>query len=202
VAVDERGLRQAYSAGYAGRRLPDRLAEDSTAAAIYEQGRDDAEAGRPADEHLTSLGTQPKKAPAKAAAKKPANTRPAKRSRRSGQYRKGGFRGRARDLAGHPGTLGTGSGGGLLLAVFIYPIVLAVLQHGPSGATDWLKAKFFNNATPPGTEDVAQPVNGQYPVLDPKTGKTIGHIDPATGQLLPGPVPPNNATPQRHPGTV
>jgi len=43
-----------------------------------------------------------------------------------------------------------GDGGGLLMAVFLYPIALAGLTRGPSGITAWLNAKFFNKvATPP-----------------------------------------------------
>lgn len=51
---------------------------------------------------------------------------------------------RARDLARHPATLGTGTGGGLLLAVFAYPLAVSVLKYGPTGPGRWLRAKFLN----------------------------------------------------------
>lgn len=55
-------------------------------------------------------------------------------------------KGAAADLVEHPATLGS-DGGGLMLAIFIYPIVLAILQHGPNGAVLWLKAKFLNQGS-------------------------------------------------------
>jgi hypothetical protein len=42
-----------------------------------------------------------------------------------------------------------GDAGGVMLAIFAYPILLAMLEHGPAGLTLWLNAKFFNKV--PGT---------------------------------------------------
>lgn len=60
---------------------------------------------------------------------------------------------RARDLARHPATLGTGTGGGLLLAIFIYPLAVSVLKYGPTGPGRWLRAKFLNQG--PGGAPIA-----------------------------------------------
>lgn len=41
-----------------------------------------------------------------------------------------------------------GSAGGLLLALMVYPAVIAYLNYGPSGFKLWYKAKFLNQAGP------------------------------------------------------
>lgn len=43
----------------------------------------------------------------------------------------------------------TGSFGGLLLALFLYPVVLAGIKSGPSGSLAWIEAKFLNRVTAP-----------------------------------------------------
>lgn len=160
MAASERELSDAYRAGFNRKPLPDALAGDSAARSLHAQGEDDRDAGRPRDEHMWNLGRETsgdaphtatksggKRSSAKPSASAPAAKKRTGRTRRTGQFSTLGQRGR--DLFSRPATLG-GDGGGLLLAVFAYPIVLAILQHGPAGATDWLKAKFLNIDTHPG----------------------------------------------------
>lgn len=50
-----------------------------------------------------------------------------------------------------------GTPGGVLLALILYPVVLAGIQHGPTGVRNWFTAKFFNKAPgdTSGTADAA-----------------------------------------------
>ena len=156
--ASESQIGAAYRAGYAGKPIPAATADDSFAVAAHEQGTQDREFGRPPDERLSALGNKPAEKPAASTGpvSKPPRTSPrgggrgssSRSGTRSGTPRRAGktFRGRARDLVRSPATLG-GDGGGLLLAVFAYPLVLTVLQHGPAGIGSWLRAKFLNDET-------------------------------------------------------
>lgn len=167
MAASERELGDAYRAGWNRKPLPEALASDSTAHGLYLQGQDDRDAGRPKDPNMWNLGRPSSgddsgEAPANSTRQKRSggtrspggkttgraysarSSQPRKRS--SGKYRPK-LASSARQLVTHPASLG-GDGGGLMLAVFAYPIVLAILQHGPEGAVIWLKAKFLNQGSP------------------------------------------------------
>src|SRR5690606_2316444 len=66
---------------------------------------------------------------------------------------------------------GGSAAGGLFLAVFLYPIALALLQHGPAGLGMWMRAKFLNRV-----DSVPQPTDGGGPL-----GKIQGPTVPKTG---------------------
>lgn len=93
--------------------------------------------------------------------------------------------------------VGGGTGGGLLLAVFAYPIGMAILKSGPSGATDWLKAKFLNKVPAvPATGQSTDPSKPYY--VDPKakpgqpgSGKWPNGV-PIPGQPQPAPNIPGS----------
>ncbi len=55
-----------------------------------------------------------------------------------------------------------GTTGGILIAIWVYPILLAMLEHGPAGATMWLKAKFLND-TGSGAPGSQQPASSNTP---------------------------------------
>ena len=56
---------------------------------------------------------------------------------------------RVRRFAKNPSGLG-GDGGGVILALWLYPLVLAIVQEGTAGPGQWLRAKFLNvQGTPP-----------------------------------------------------
>lgn len=126
-------LRGAYHAGTG----QDRHLKDA-----YDQGRKDVAPTEPA-------------APAKPAATKPAQTRPARRRARTPGYVQRAFSPRAagaRVARTAPGrvvarSVGAGDSGGLLLALVVYPIVLATVRYGADGPVRWFRAKWLNETT-------------------------------------------------------
>ena len=82
----------------------------------------------------TGAGASPRSAPRR---------RPSDTPRRRPAGRGGGRDRRLLPAASRMVGLG-GDGGGLLLAFWLYPLALAVLQHGIRGPGMWLRAKFLN----------------------------------------------------------
>lgn len=135
-------MQVAYNTGATGKPAPAWAQRDRGYARAYARGRQSAgldtedDAG---DEQPAAPTTTPTK-PAQRPAPRAPRSRPRARSRgRIPRGRRGGMTGW---FTGRGGT-----GGGLLLAIFAYPIGLAVLQRGPAGAGVWFKAKFLNNET-------------------------------------------------------
>jgi hypothetical protein len=143
----------ARAAGKSGKSLPSWAAAEPRLRAAYFEG-----AGTADPEATETPETQPQRSPKKtggsrssANAARPSGSRTRKagaatRRRWQQQSRiESGARSAAGQLRAHPLSLGSGSAGGLMLAVFVYPIVLNLLQGGPPYAVAWLKAKFLND---------------------------------------------------------
>lgn len=161
ASIDTADLtRIARAAGQSGKPEPDFAKADPKAHAAYRAG-----AGLPDDIIPEPPAAPPQTTPAGTGGTRTPGTRSQTgrggSSGRSGsrkpRARKSGRTGRRSSVGGKLSRatgIGGGTGGGLLLAVFAYPIGVAILQNGPSGATDWLKAKFLNKVP-------AVPVKGQ-----------------------------------------
>lgn len=197
---------QAYDLGYAGESLPS--GADAGQRGAYELGVDDRANGRPhagAGDVLRAAQIGRDAIPASEAppARTPARARPAgggrrasgrpasrPRPRSSAQQARAARQGQAFGsrlgrLATRPSSLG-GDGGGMLLAIFVYPLVLAVIQHGPSGVTSWLKAKFLNSQPAlPATE--TNPYNQPSTVPGAPGSGTPNRFP--NGQQIPGTAP-------------
>lgn len=150
-------MKVAQNIGASGKAAPREITGDPDYLRAYRNGRRsaglDVPNDEPADEAPQEVADVPAQPPA--AAPRP-RTRARTRSRRRGGVT-GWFTGRG------------GTGGGLLLAIFAYPIGLAVLQHGPSGAGMWFKAKFLNNET---TQQPATPGNSGATAFPPPGSST------------------------------
>jgi hypothetical protein len=197
---------QAYNLGYAGEALP--AGADGGQRGAFELGVDDAANGRPhagAGDVLRAAGmgrdaAGPEEPPARTSARgrpagggqRPSSGRPASRSPRAPSSqaraaRQGQATGsRLGKLITHPASLG-GDGGGLLLAIFLYPLALAVIQHGPSGVTSWLKAKFLNSQPALPTTETNNPYH-QPPSVPGAPGSGTPNRLP-NGQQIPGTAP-------------
>lgn len=186
--------RIAYAAGYSGKPAPDGLSAGALGA--HRLGMDDHDNGRAKapngdiekaahtaelaerQERKNIANDKPKKAPAKKAAPPVASgSRKPKRVRDQlpgGQQVAGKFTGNSN----------WGDGGGLLMAVFLYPIALAMLTRGPTGLTAWLNAKFFNKvATAAGKGPGPNGGNVLAPGALPP-GVTITPPAPPTGHTI------------------
>lgn len=164
----------AYRAGYAGRGRPRSAEGDSFAESAYSQGVEDRETGRPADARLSVLGRHKSSgggpAPSSAAdggKQPPAGSAPGAAARsarpRGAGKSKGGSVGMFRYGQGGRLKVG-GDAGGFTLAIFLYPIVLSMIQYGAAGPGMWMRAKFLNKTTPrPG--GVEPPSNKQGTAL-------------------------------------
>lgn len=136
-----------------GQRRPPqpRTARPAKAAAATREPAD-AATRKPAD-----AAAAPSKTPARRQPRPAPNRRRRTRLPARGRAR----RGSARNLLLHPATLGTPAGGGLILALFLYPLALASLKYGAAGIPMWLEAKFLNKTpTPP---EPAPPGAGSQP---------------------------------------
>lgn len=141
-------LRAAYAAAGGKQTEPDRKADDDGSTPTQED-RTPARRERPV--------RQKQEPPTPVAAPQP--SRPARATNRAGRAG-GGYATRAfspRAAAGRvaqsrPGrairrTVGAGDSGGLLLAIVVYPVVLATFKYGASGPGDWFRAKWLNQPT-------------------------------------------------------
>jgi len=151
-----RSRAEAYNLGAAGENAPDWVMSDEPLREAFEQGKADGDhplvagpthGGRtktvpkkwtPTTVPFQSFSDEEKKAPARTSApptssgpapgSKPATTRPTTSTIGSGP----------------------GDGGGLLLAILLYPLLISTAKYGASGPGMWLKAKFLNQvSTPP-----------------------------------------------------
>lgn len=159
-------MQVAHNTGAAGKDAPAWITGDRDYLRAYNRGRQSAglDMDEPAEQAeqaetqpVADVPAQPPAAAprprARARTRRPrARTRPRRRGAVTGW-----FTGRG------------GTGGGLLLAVFAYPIGLAVLQHGPAGAGMWFKAKFLNNET---TQQPATPGNSGATAFPPPGSST------------------------------
>ena len=100
-----------------------------------------------------------------------------RKPRRTGTRRGGASSPRPAGPVPLPRTLskmaGGSAAGGLFLAIFLYPIALAVFQHGGAGFGMWLRAKFLNQVS-----DVPQPTDGGGP-LTKRQGPIVPKGPPA-----------------------
>ncbi len=131
---------------------------------------------------------RPRRARATGGGKKPAASR-GRRTRRGGASSP-----RPAGPIPLPRTLSRAAGGsaagGLFLAIFLYPIALAIFQNGPAGFGTWLRAKFLNQVS-----DVPQPTDGGGPLT-----KIQGPTVPKTGPGSPGYTP--STPPVNQPGVA
>lgn len=151
-----RSRAEAYNLGAAGENAPEWVSDDSALLDAFEQGKADGD--RPTSFHppankpepksrspklKTSAKTAPPRAATKApapAAQPPAPPAPAPAT-----------------PAGPPSPTSTteaggrGTGGGVLLAILLYPLLMATVKYGPQGPLMWIQAKFLNKVTTPGT---------------------------------------------------
>lgn len=171
-------LRGAYHAG----RGSDRHLADAA-----EQGRRDREA-----EH----GSQAKADREKAVAKRPVRqtaprqARPAAITTAPAPRRTPGYVQRAfsptaagRRLANtRPGraigsTVAAGDSGGLLLALVLYPVVLATVRYGAAGPGDWFRAKWLNQTTGQGSfgPNNPKPMPNPFPNANSQPNRRAPH---------------------------
>lgn len=132
-------MQVAYNTGAAGKTAPPWVTRDRDYARAFARGRQSA--GLENEDQ-----PDPTPAPTTPGPRRPISprSRPRARSRSRSRFRVP--RGRRGAVTGWFTGRG-GTGGGLLLAVFAYPIGLAVLQHGSAGAGMWFKAKFLNKTS-------------------------------------------------------
>lgn len=131
----------------AGRPVPDALrnASEKPGSTGNEKTAPEAVSRPDAGGRSAGAGATPRPAPSRRPADIPRQSR---KPRRSGRRRAG----RALDVTSNAAGrrvsrlagLGGGDGGGLLLAFWLYPLALAVLQQGAKGPGIWLRAKFLN----------------------------------------------------------
>lgn len=154
VSVDRASmLKVAKNLGQAGKPLPPEMANDPAYLAAHDQGSADGDRG--AQFHPPA----PKRAPAKKkfAPKPPADDQWSdatttesqslqRRNRATAAAVNAPRQGFALANAFTPATLG-GDGGGLLLALVLYPLVIATIQHGAAGPGLWFRAKWLNETT-------------------------------------------------------
>lgn len=137
----ERGdlVKIAAQKGKAGRPMPDWVRDDPALTKAY---NDAAGVASPSAEPAPAR-TRPA-----APARKPAATRSAAPRRRSssrpGYLTRAFSPAAAAQRVGAGGLAGAGDGGGLLLAVVIYPLALATLKYGAKGPGMWFRAKWLN----------------------------------------------------------
>lgn len=181
----------AYQAGVEGESAPDWVVGDDQLMAQWTQGEQAGARG---------VVPAPKKAPAKKApvkkAPRPAVTRPGPGSKTPPAPAKTPSPLTSLNKAGAR-LQGAGDGGGLLLALVVYPIVLSVIKYGAAGPGMWFKAKFLNRTTsspaslPEGTATGTTQVFGNLGVQG--VGNALGvpsssGVSNATGQILPSAV--------------
>lgn len=167
----------AYAMGLDGTPAADWVKNDPRFFRAYKSGLDKRGAPKPP---ASSAGSS--KPPA--AAKRPASTRPARRPRRSSRpgYLSRAFSpSRAADRLGASKVMAAGDGGGLLLALVVWPLVLATIQHGAKGPKLWFDAKWLNKV--PGDEYAPMPGPARHSRGDPgsphaKPGRTYYKIAP------------------------
>jgi hypothetical protein len=155
------------------------------------------------------FGGPPRRRPSRK--KRPARTRPVRRSSssaRPGYVRRAFSPKAAANRIGATKVARAGDGGGLLLALVLYPLLLATIQHGAAGPKLWFEAKWLNKGDDPagtggprrhsiGDPNSPRPVPGKrYWRIDPKTGHY--QIVDSNGRRVPGipefPTPPAGVT--------
>lgn len=97
-------------------------------------------------------------------------------------------------LASNPATLG-GDGGGLFLALWLYPLVLATLQHGASGPGIWMRAKFLNIGTSDGKPAKPKLPGPTTPGGSGGAGGKFGSGGGGLGPMVGGTFPPPAVAP-------
>jgi hypothetical protein len=112
---------EAFNLGAAGENAPDWVMADPSLLAAFDQGQADGARG-PAFHPPTDKP----KAPSSPAPRPPASS--------------GGGKTTTTTKSGSDGS-------GMLLALLVYPMFLALVKSGPSGVGVWLRAKFLNQTT-------------------------------------------------------
>lgn len=134
----------AYAMGLDGATAPSWVKGDVTHFRAYKRGLDER-GGPAAAPHL------PTRAPSRAARARSAGNRI--QSSSPAQYAGRAFSPRAayqRAAAPHVERISrAGDGGGLFLALVLYPAFVAVAKYGPSGLGLWFRAKWLNNGAGP-----------------------------------------------------
>lgn len=97
-------------------------------------------------------------------------------------------------LVSNPATLG-GDGGGLFLALWLYPLVLATLQHGASGPGIWMRAKFLNIGTSDGKPAKPKLPGPTTPGGSGGAGGKFGSGGGGLGPMVGGTFPPPAVAP-------
>jgi len=182
----------AQQLGQKGTPMPDWVRGNPSYVAAYDQGAGDGERG--AQFHPPAQPRRRKsKSPAGGAATPP-SAPPGGQASKPGYFDRAFSPTAAANKSGLSAGVGrlssVGDGGGLLLALVVYPLVLATIQNGASGPGMWFRAKFLNQATtqstdpsapgyvmPPPTVTLPRPKNwhGQWPppgTQAPPTGGT------------------------------
>lgn len=205
-------IKIARAAGESGKPEPEFAASNPKARAAYRAGAglpDDT----PTDDAPATTPKPPVKHPQSHPSGKSGGTRsPGTRSRagrgtagRSGSRKRSSSRPNVGAKISRTVGIGGGTGGGLLLAIFAYPLGLSILKNGPSGAGLWLKAKFLNQAADPATNPLSRPaLPGHGQSTDPNAP---GYVNPKakpgtpgsgkwpSGVPIPGQPQPSDGTP-------
>jgi len=180
----------AQQLGQKGTPMPDWVRGNPSYVAAYDQGTGDGERG--AQFHPPAQPRTPRarksKNPAGGAATPP-SAPPGGQASKPGYFDRAFSPTAAANKSGLSAGVGrlssAGDGGGLLLALVVYPIVLATIEYGASGPGMWFRAKFLNqvpeNVSGQSTDPSApyyvnpkakpgQPGSGKWPNGDPIPG--------------------------------
>lgn len=176
----------------AGKPAPSWVAADPKLQAIYDAalptpagtidpkktaGGTPATKGAPATPADRGQGSQGRGA-APASTRRGAGRSATRKPRRTGSGRPGKPSPRPTGPVPFPRALTKAAGGspvgGLFLAIFLYPIALAIFTNGPAGFGMWLRAKFLNQGGSSTLDPAGSPVRKQL-------GGFWQHVTPPTG---------------------
>jgi hypothetical protein len=138
VYSNRRNQDLAYVRGLDGTPAPDWVKNDPAMMAAYKRGL--TKRGGPAGTPTRRAGRS-----ARRLAQQSANSRPAQYAGRGLSPRGAASRLGVPQAAARVGR--AGDGGGLLLALVLYPVALATVKYGPTGPLVWFKAKWLNQAS-------------------------------------------------------
>lgn len=159
VQVDSASVEKiARQLGEAGKPAPQWVHDNPAYLAAYDQG---AGRSQPAAFHPPTPRAAAQRKPAKTRAASPKAARPGYFSRAVSPT---GAAQRLGDATGASKIAAAGDGGGLLLALVIYPLILATIRYGAAGPGDWFRAKWLNQPTAkPKTTATAPPSTSRTP---------------------------------------
>lgn len=192
VYSSQRTAGVARAMGLDGAPAPAWVKSDVTMFRAYKSGLDEHHAAQ------SPTGFHPP--PGRPKRKKPARTRPAQArggSRRPGYLSRAFSPSRAAGRLGGTKLMRAGDGGGLLLALVVYPLLLATIQNGAKGPGMWFRAKWLNQGLDGGTGGPKYHHRGDKNTPQPKPGRIYYKIAPDGKGYIP--VDPNG---KRIPGGV